>query len=202
VKNHKSVFSNYWHESGVLLRPFSSKSDIERLVSDAVVERRTLEYKVELPGGSDEAKKEFLYDVSSFANAAGGTLIFGIQDQRDSSGKPTGIPERVVGLTVSNVSAEVARLEGSINSGISPRIAGISFDMVDEFQPGPVLVLNVPRSWAAPHLVTFKGTNKFYGRNTTGKYPMDVNEIRNAFAATTEIPLESESSGKRELQMP
>ena len=30
-------------------------------------------------------------------------------------------------------------------------------------------------------MVKLNGTNKFYGRNSTGKYPMDVMEIKNAF---------------------
>ena len=48
------------------------KSHIDSLVELKTAERRTLDYKEFLPGPSDEDKREFLYDVSSFANAAGG----------------------------------------------------------------------------------------------------------------------------------
>jgi hypothetical protein len=48
---------------------------LDSLVRDGVEERRRLEYKRALPGGTDDEKKEFLADTSSFANAAGGDLI-------------------------------------------------------------------------------------------------------------------------------
>jgi len=39
----------------------------------------------------------------------------------------------------------------------------------------------------APHMVTFGGSQKFYSRNSTGKFPMDVDEIRSAFLSSSEI---------------
>jgi len=57
-----------------------AKEDIESLVTDAVSEGRGIEYKGLLPKkGNDDDTKEFLADVSSFANASGGDLIFGIR---------------------------------------------------------------------------------------------------------------------------
>ena len=47
-------------------------------------ERRTLEYKQELPLESDEAKREFLSDIASFANSGGGDILYGIVDERDA----------------------------------------------------------------------------------------------------------------------
>ncbi len=55
------------------------ESDLQNLVVERVREIKTIEYKQSLPGNSDGEKKEFLYDVSSFANAAGGDLIYGIK---------------------------------------------------------------------------------------------------------------------------
>jgi len=42
------------------------KTDIETLISDEEPESKNLDYKQELPRGSDSDKKEFLADVSSF----------------------------------------------------------------------------------------------------------------------------------------
>ena len=39
-------------------------------------------------------------------------------------------------------------------------------------------------------MVTFQGVSKFYSRNSAGKYPLDVSEIRAAF-------LMSETTGQR-----
>jgi hypothetical protein len=48
-------------------------------------------------------------------------------------------------------------------------------------------VMRIPKSLAAPHMVTFAGGSRFYSRTSTGKYPLDVGEIRTAFAASTSI---------------
>jgi predicted HTH transcriptional regulator len=64
--------------------------DVLRLVLDGVPEARTLEYKRALPGGSDADRREFLADVASLANAAGGDLIFGVEGGRDERGKSNG----------------------------------------------------------------------------------------------------------------
>ena len=55
-------------------------ADLERLVQNGVAEGRTLEYKEELPGGTDDDRREFLGDVSAFANASGGDLIYGAEE--------------------------------------------------------------------------------------------------------------------------
>ena len=41
--------------------------------------------------------------------------------------------------------------------------------------------MHIPKSWASPHLVTFKNHSRFYSRNSAGKYSLDVSEIRSAF---------------------
>jgi len=165
-----------------------TKSDIDSLVAAETSERRTLEYKEFLPGNSDDEKKEFLYDASSLANAAGGDLIFGVRDKRGTDGRTTGAPEVANGLPITNISPEIARLENILQSGVAPRIPLVQFAGVPGFANGPVIVMRVPKSWAAPHMVTFKNVTKFYSRNSTGKYPLDVHEIRSAFALSEALP--------------
>jgi hypothetical protein len=48
---------------------------------------------------------------------------------------------------------------------------------------GPVIVIRVGKSWIAPHMVNLGNRSRFYTRNsTTGKYPLDVQQIGAAFA--------------------
>lgn len=155
------------------------KADIEALVSDEEPENRNLDYKQELPGGSDGDKKEFLADVSSFANAAGGYLIYGISEKRDKDGKATGIPENANGLSI-NADSEIKRLESLIRDGIEPRIAGYHIREILGFLNGPVILVYVPKSWMPPHMVTLRGSSRFYSRTSKGKYPLDITEIRSA----------------------
>ena len=46
--------------------------DLKSLIDNSVIERKTLDYKAALPGNSESDKKEFLADISSFANSIGG----------------------------------------------------------------------------------------------------------------------------------
>ena len=57
--------------------------DIKSLITNSVRESKTLEYKQILPGGQDKDKKEFLADISSFANSSGGDIIYGIKEAKD-----------------------------------------------------------------------------------------------------------------------
>lgn len=164
------------------------KSDIDALVANAVSEGKTIDYKETLPGNSDGDKKEFLKDISSFANASGGDVIYGIQEKRDASGKATGLPDAAKGLAGVNIDQETLRLDNVIRNGIAPRIGGVQIKGIAGFPDGPVIVIRVPKSWAAPHMITFQSESRFFSRTNAGKYPLDVTEIRSAFALSETLP--------------
>lgn len=63
--------------------------DIEDLRSNEVSEGLTLDYKLTLPGTGADDRKEFLRDITAFANSAGGDLVYGVRERGD------GIPEAV-----------------------------------------------------------------------------------------------------------
>jgi hypothetical protein len=158
------------------------ESDLQALVDNNVVEWKTIEYKENLPGGSDAQRVEFLSDVSSFANASGGHLIYGIRGR-------AGVPTDLCGLSISDLDAAILRLESMIRDGIRHRIPGIACQPVALQNGTMAIVLRIPRSWALPHMVTFKGHDRFYSRGSNGKYRLDVDELRTAFVlsgATTE----------------
>ena len=154
-------------------------NDIEDLVSNNVLERRTLEYKSALPDNSDSQKKEFLADVSSFANTIGGDLVFGISEQGN-------VLSTNLGVTVTNIDAEIGRLNSMIRDGISPRIQPdiISIPVAAD---KALIIIRVRGSLEGPHRVVFKGHDRFYARNSNGKYPMDVLELRGAFAQSSNL---------------
>ncbi len=158
-----------------------SKEDIERLISDQVMEGHELDYKEALPDNNDEAKKEFLADVCSFANSSGGSLIYGVKDKRDKNGKTTGVPETAEGLGTKNPDEEIRRLESMLQDGVKPRITGVLMKHLEGFSKGPVILIRVPKSWNSPHMVSFKNSSKFYARNNAGKHQLDLGEIRSAF---------------------
>lgn len=157
-----------------------TKADIDALITDKVAERRTLEFKRLLPGGTDADKREFLADVSSFANTSGGDLFFGI-DAKD------GVPTEARGLAGVNEDAEKLRLESVIRDGLKPRVPPIHLRFIPGFMEGPVLLVRIPRSSAAPHMVAFQGLSRFFARSSAGKWQLDVDELRSAFAAGTDL---------------
>lgn len=178
--------------SDIWTKPFDEigKPDVDVLVTNAEPEGRRLEYKESLPGGSDAEKREFDADVSSFANASGGTILYGIVEQRSPSGAATGVPAVARGLANLNPDQELQRLEGIAIGGISPRIPGLRLKAVAGFPDGPVIVVRVPRSWRAPHMVSYQHSSRFYSRTSSGKYQLDVDEIRNAFRASESVSVQ------------
>jgi predicted HTH transcriptional regulator len=102
---------------------------LDELVANAVAESRLLDYKEQLPGGGDPDKKEFLADVTSFANSAGGDLVFGIRERR-KGGRNTGEAGAVVGLPKVSLDQEILRLDAILRTGMDPRVPGLGLHPV------------------------------------------------------------------------
>jgi len=157
-----------------------TKADIEHLVSNQVREGRGLEYKQTLPGSSDDDKREFLADVSSFANGGGGDILYGVIAS-------DGIPTNLIGVTA-NADSEILRMENLLRDGLDPRVPAIRLSSVDGFANGSVIVLRVFKSWVAPHMVIFRNCSRFYTRNSAGKHQMDIGELKTAFLLSDAVP--------------
>lgn len=156
--------------------------DIRLLREDGVAESRTLEYKAELPGGKDDDKKEFLADVSAFANAIGGVIVYGVETRREGT-SDTGIPERIVGLGGANLDTEERRLTQLLHDGLEPSLASqVTFKRVDMVDTdGPVLLLGVRQSLLGPHKVSFQRNGRFWRRYETRKDQPGTSELRRMF---------------------
>jgi hypothetical protein len=151
-----------------------TEADLQGLVTSGVREGRRIEYKRQLPGTSDDDKREFLADVCSFANASGGDVLYGVAEE---AGLPTGSP----GVQESDLDAATLRLENIIRSGIEPRLPGVHLTAIP-VAGAAVIAIRVPQSWALPHVVSFKNYSRFYSRTSAGKYQLDVTELRALFA--------------------
>jgi len=156
------------------------EEDLAALIQQGEAENKGIDYKQALPGPTDHDRRERLYDVSSFANASGGHLVFGIKAK-------DGVPTEVNCILSLTADAEKLRLHNMIQNGIQPRIPGVEIHVVSLRSGGSVLLVWIPRSWASPHMVTFQGASKFYSRNSAGKYSLDVSEIRSAFLLSESI---------------
>lgn len=151
-----------------------TESDLDELITNQVREGKVIDYKEALPGNSPSDRKEFLADVSSFANASGGHLIYGMKES-------AGMPTEVCGLDLADVDATIARLDNLIRNGLDPR-AYVSVFPITVKTSKTAIIIRVPRSWSLPHMVTLEGHDKFYSRDSNGKHRLDVGELRALFA--------------------
>ena len=156
-------------------KPFDQliEADFLELIENKVPEGKTLDYKVDLKFG-DRDKREFLADIASFANTAGGHLLIGIKEE---GGIPTALP----GVELDNPDAEKLKLISLIRDCTEPRIPGVTVNSVPLQCSRYIIAIHIPKSWAAPHVVSIEKHWRFYARHSSGKYQLDVPELRQAF---------------------
>lgn len=150
-----------------------TEAHLARLIEAAVPERQELDYKRDRYGRSDADKKEFLADISSFANTAGGHIVIGMAED---GGEPTDL----VGVD-GDVDAEKQRLESIAHNGLEPPLHGLRIASVPINAGKHAIVIRVPRSWNPPHRVVAHGSNRFWARNSGGKYEPKVEQLRQLF---------------------
>lgn len=153
-----------------------AEEDLQLLVKNQISEKKNLEYKAELSLNSDTERIKFLADISSFANTSGGDLYIGIIEDREK-----GTPKEIRGIKLENPDKEILRIDSLIRDGIRPRLVPVKLRCIKLANKNSVILIRIPPSWMSPHRVIFKGHDKFYERNSAGKNPMDVDELRNAF---------------------
>jgi hypothetical protein len=157
-----------------------TETDLKALVAEGRREDAQLEFKLTLPGGNDDEKKEFLKDVTAMANSQGGEIIYGIREDRSNT-EDAGKAAEVVGIT--GISADAAKLWMSelLNSSVEERMTGVALRDIQLISGGFALVIRVPKSWNSPHVVRHKNHWRFYARNSAGVYAMNVTVLRTAF---------------------
>jgi hypothetical protein len=150
-----------------------TEQDLQRLIAAGAQESLYIDYKRQTYGNGEQAHAEYLADVSSFANTAGGDLVIGMEEQG-------GVPTAFVPFT-GNPDDERRRLEDIARTGLEPSIRHLQARAVPIAAGGHVLVVRVPRSYLPPHRVTYKGRKRFYARASSGKYEPNVEELRRIF---------------------
>ena len=143
--------------------------DIQFLIDNEVIENKHLEYKQEFSNKAS-SKTKFLAEICAFANSSGGDLLYGIKEDN-------GIPVAIIGIEANNIDSEIQRINNVLRTGIEPRLPSYDIKHIEVSNNKYILVIRVRKSWNSPHRVT--QNKEFYGRNSSGKYPLDVGEIRN-----------------------
>ena len=144
-------------------RPLSeqSYSDLTTFLEQQVGEGLTLDYKRQL-SDSSRSRGELCRDVSALANSQGGIIVYGVDEHgsdRPPVLPPHGTARRVANQAVEEWAAQVLR------DGVQPRmdVESLAFEMPDDPERC-LLVIRTAASPLAPHMVTLKGDNRYYGR--------------------------------------
>jgi hypothetical protein len=175
-----------------------TESDLQSLVVEGRREDGQLEFKLTLPGGSDDEKREFLKDVSSMANSQGGDIIYGIREDRLNP-EEAGKAAELVGITGVGEDSTKLWMFDLLNSSLEERVLGVEIRAVPLSAGGFALFVRIPRSWNAPHVVRHRNHWRFYGRNSAGVYTMNVSELRNAFLLSDTLAQRLETFRKNRL---
>ncbi len=150
-----------------------TEADLQTLlVSVGVGEGDRLGYKRDIYAGDDESRRELLRDVTAMANHRGGHILIGVEEDQD------GVARAMPGVTAGQHATWIRSL---CLTAVEPRIVGL--EVHDQLSLGNgmiVVIIDVPESRNAPHMVTFKGLNQFWRRHGREKQKMTVNEIRDA----------------------
>jgi hypothetical protein len=165
-------------------------ADLLSLVDNKVREDRQLDYKDEQPAHAKappDKKSEFAVDVSALANGSGGLLIYGVAEEKEND-RPTGIPNGLNGLAGFNLDADGNQLRNYLDAALDPKLATGSVELcaVGGGARGPILLVRVHRSFAAPHMVRAEGRfrNSFYLRDGARNRQLDARAIREAVMAS------------------
>lgn len=135
---------------------------ISGAISDRIEESSDLDWKSSLP--TREQHEEFAKDVAAMANSGGGLLVFGVEEERDSSAAVAVRHLEVWG------DADERRLRQVAYSAIQPPVHGLTFTAVGP-EDERVVIMDIPASLDAPHLVWKKNGPAFsapirYGATT------------------------------------
>ena len=148
---------------------------LQGLIEKRVPESRTLEYKARVPGKADSESDGVVKTVCAFANTAGGRLILGMESEDH-------LPVRLKGIATTEIDERKLWLENKLRDSVTPRVPPLDIQSVEIGSDEHVLVVDVGESWVAPHRWT--KNNHFYRRTSAGNEPLDVGEVRMAFAAS------------------
>lgn len=159
---------------GKELIKLSGEKDLLGIISATSNDPKRIEYRPRLPDQSEAGVQELLRDAVSFANSLGGHVMYGVTTLEGSA---IDMP----GLDRAQIEEALPWMDRALQTGVAPQIPGIQFSVAPLESGGSVLMLSIPKTWAGPHMVVFRQSSRFYSRNSSGAYLLDVDELRTAF---------------------
>ena len=145
--------------------------DLVQLVQGRATEDDRLEFKREMYGQREGQIAEMIRDIVSLANHRGGLILIGVEE--DGDGVANALPG-IEGM------GHVERITSSTQANVAPRLRGLQVVPIPLANGQHVIAIGVPESMNRPHMVTFRGENRFWRREIRQKVMMSVDEIERA----------------------
>ncbi len=154
-----------------------SESDLQGLVAAQVQEGHQIEYKRIWKVGNPEDNRETLLDIAAFANASGGDILYGVEEDK-------GVPTKLAGLENFNADTEAQRIDGLLASWTDKKIVGVGYQLVHLASGQGVFIVRVPNLSSTLHAVTLGGNPRYVTRNASGRANMTTAGIEVAILYT------------------
>jgi Putative DNA-binding domain len=160
--------------------PLKNKADLEALHSGNVKESLNLEYKASaaIDKRDDSKKIEMARDVSAFANADGGQVIYGMTE---NDHEPAGLDSGVDAKTYPEI-----WFEQVLQQHVTPSIAGLQVRHIPLSKSMVAIVVSVPATKGDPHQVS---DGRYYRRHNFNRLMMEHYEVRDSFRRSVDPDL-------------
>jgi len=158
------------------VNPPTSREDLEKFIYLGVQESLHLDYK-DSRALAKEKRDEIVKDVSSFANADGGVLIYGVRENDH-------LPESLDDGT-SNDIMDREWVDQILQTNITPPVAGIEIFQIPASHERSFFVVVIPKSFRGPHQASDK---KYYKRYNFRSSPMDHYEVEDVISRRHRVP--------------
>ncbi|MCX5830149.1 MAG: ATP-binding protein [Deltaproteobacteria bacterium] len=143
----------------------TSIAEIQNLIDDEIQESLHLDYK-DSRALTKKNKDEIIKDVTAFANADGGVIIYGVQEK--------GYLPVTIDSGVDNSEINREWIDQIISTNTTPPIEGVQILQIPLNKENSVYVILVPKTYRGPHQATDK---RYYKRYNFRSCPMDHYEI-------------------------
>lgn len=160
--------------------PLENEADLQRLIDAGVSEYLHLELKAgDALTTSVDDRRELSKDVSALANADGGQIIYGLDENKNGP---------IQWWPVQDAKVTVEWIENVIHQLVRPKIEGIRVRSVQRTSGDRIFVIDIPAASSfGPHQAW---DHKYYRRHERKAAPMEDYEVRAAMRRRIEPELD------------
>lgn len=150
---------------------FADLEGLQRLITNRIPESTSLEYKSDLILSSETQRAELLKDLTGIANGGGGTVIFGMDEESETS-----VAKELTPLDSAAIESQV---EDIVRDAIHPPL--IWEHRLISCDGGWIFLADVEPSVIGPYRIDAYREGRYYKRLGKKTFPMSEQEIRDAY---------------------